>query len=77
MIFPGTKKEEELETEEQRPELEHEQDHDSSSFLEEVRSFLECRLSVLFIHSFIHVHVIYNRHLMGHRIWNKSNYVSN
>jgi len=31
----------------------------------------------LFIHSFIHVHVIYNRHLMGHRIWNKSNYVSN
>jgi len=49
MIFPGTKKEEELETEEQRPELEHEQDHDSSSFLEEVRSFLECHLSVLFM----------------------------
>lgn len=47
MIFPGTKKEEELETEEQRPELEHEQDHDSSSFLEEVRSFFKCRLSVL------------------------------
>jgi len=45
MIFPGTKKEEEVETEEQRPELEHEQDHDSSSFLEEVRSFLQCHLS--------------------------------
>jgi hypothetical protein len=39
MIFPGTKKEEELETEEHRPGLEHEQDHDSSSFLEEVRKF--------------------------------------
>jgi hypothetical protein len=39
MIFPGTKKEEELETEEHRTELEHEQDHDSSSFLEEVRKF--------------------------------------
>ena len=50
---------------------------------QELKSILQWLLPVVFgavvsfIHSFIHVHVIYNRHLMGHRIWNKSNYVSN
>jgi hypothetical protein len=39
MIFPGAKKEEEENTEEHRPKSEHEPDHDSSSFLEEVREY--------------------------------------
>lgn len=39
MIFPGAKKEEEVDTEEDRPKPEHEPDHDSSSFLEEVRQY--------------------------------------
>jgi hypothetical protein len=38
MIFPGTKKEEELDVE-HKPELVQEPDHDSSSFLEEVREY--------------------------------------
>jgi hypothetical protein len=39
MIFPGTKKEEELHLEEHRPEHVQEPDNDSSSFLEEVRKY--------------------------------------
>jgi hypothetical protein len=39
MIFPGAKKEEEIDIEEDRPKPEHEPDHDSSSFLEEVRKY--------------------------------------
>lgn len=39
MIFPGTKKEEELDVEEHKPECVQEPDHDSSSFLEEVRGY--------------------------------------
>jgi len=39
MIFPGTKKEEEVEVEEQRPEPDHEPDRDCSSSLEEVREY--------------------------------------
>ena len=38
--------------------------------------FIDFQAAYSFIHSFIHVHVIYNRHLMGHRIWNKSICVS-
>lgn len=39
MIFPGTKKEEEVHVQEHRPERVQEPDHDSSSFLEEVRGY--------------------------------------
>jgi hypothetical protein len=40
MIFPGAKKEEELDVEEHISEHVQEPDHDSSSFLEEVREYL-------------------------------------
>jgi hypothetical protein len=39
MIFPGTKKEEELDVQEHKPERVQEADHDFSSFLEEVRGY--------------------------------------
>jgi hypothetical protein len=40
MIFPGTKKEEELTIEEHKSECVQEPEHDSSSFLEEVREYI-------------------------------------